>query len=70
MSDDIKIYDDLGRHYIKLGLEHYIHSILYDFYLFLIRQDLVDRRQAEKFGYEYIQDFMEELNDETDEVSN
>lgn len=70
MSDDIKIHNDLARNYIKLGLKHYTHSILHDFYLFLIKQNLIDRRQAEKFGYEYIQDFMEELNDETDEVPN
>ena len=69
MSDDIKIYDDLGRHYIKLGLKHYTHTLLFDFYLYLLEKNIIDRTKMEKFGYEYINNFLEELDNETDEVS-
>lgn len=68
-EEDFYIYDELARNYINLGLKHYTHSILHDFYLFLIEQDLIDRRQVKKFGYEYVQDFMEGLDDEANEVS-
>ena len=68
-KDEIKIYDDLARNYINNGLQHYTHTILHDFYLFLIKNNVIDRRQIKKFGYEYVQDFLEELNDEANEVS-
>lgn len=68
-NDKVEIYDELAKNYIANGFKRHTYTILHDFYLYLIKNNVIDRRQAEKFGYEYVDDFLEELNNETDEIS-
>ena len=69
MSDKIAIYDELAKNFIANGLKCHTHSILHEFYLFLVKKDVIDPRKIDKFGYEYVDDFLEELNNEIDEIS-
>lgn len=67
--DKVEIYDKLAKTYITNGFKRHTQTILHDFYLYLIKNNVIDRRQIEKFGYEYVDDFLEALNNEIDEIS-